>query len=132
MHIGDFTETAPILALQYSDQDITTGFWTARVRATAPVFASAIVYGEVGYEGLFATSDTYAAKLAFNTANAVAVNGAVEARGFFLKTGMGGSIAPNLQVSGEYELSTQNGAGDIHSGRLRLTIPLAGDSPLKD
>ena len=63
---------------------------------------------------------------------ALAVNEAVEARGFFLKTGVGGFVAPNVQVAGEYELSTQNGAGDIHSGRLRITIPLAGDLPLKN
>ena len=130
--ISDFTEAAPILALQYGGQDITTGFWTARVRATAPVFGSAAVYGEAGYEGLFSTSDTYAAKLAFNTAHAVTLNDNVEARGFFLKTGIGGSLGSNVQVAGEYELSTQNGAGDIHSGRLRITIPLAGDLPLKN
>ena len=132
VNISDFTEAAPILALQYSGQDITTGFWTARVRATTPVFGSAAAYGEVGYEGLFSTSETYAAKLALNTAHAVTINDNLEARGFFLKTGVGGFIAPNIQVAGEYELSTQNGAGDIHSGRLRITIPLTGDLPLKD
>ena len=130
--ISDFTEAAPILALQYGGQDITTGFWTARVRATTPIFGSAAAYGEVGYEGLFSTSETYAAKLAFNTAHAVTINDNLEARGFFLKTGVGGFVTPKVQVAGEYELSTQNGAGDIHSGRLRVTIPLVGDLPLKD
>jgi outer membrane lipase/esterase len=132
INIGSFTEAAPILALQYSDQNITTGFWTARVRATTPVFASAVAYGEVGYEGLFSTDESYMAKLAFNTAHAVVINDNLEARGFFLKTGVGGYVMPNVQVTGEYQLSTQNGAGDIHSGRLRITIPLAVGAPLKD
>ncbi len=132
INIGSFTEAAQLLALQYGNQDITTGFWTARVRATTPVFGSAAAYGEVGYEGLFSTGETYTAKLAFNTAHAVAINDNLEARGFFLKTGVGGFVAPNVQVAGEYELSTQNGAGDIHSGRVRITIPLIGDLPLKE
>ncbi len=132
INIGSFTEAAQLLALQYGDQDITTGFWTARVRATTLIFGGTAAYGEVGYEGLFSTDETYTAKLAFNTAHAVAINDNVEARGFFLKTGVGGFLAPNLQVAGEYELSTQNGAGEIHSGRLRVTIPLVGDLPLKD
>ena len=132
INIGSFTEAAQLLALQYGDQDITTGFWTARVRATTPIFGGTAAYGEVGYEGLFSTDETYTAKLAFNTAHAVAINDNVEARGFFLKTGVGGFLAPNVQVAGEYELSTQNGAGEIHSGRLRVTIPLVGDLPLKD
>ena len=132
INISEFTEAAPILALQYGGQDITTGFWTARVRATTPVWGNAAAYGEVGYEGLFSTDETYAAKLAFNTAHAVAINDNLEARGFFLKTGVGGLVAPNVQVAGEYELSTQNGAGTINSGRLRVTIPLVGDLPLKD
>ena len=102
------------------------------MRATTPVFASAVAYGEVGYEGLFSTDESYMAKLAFNTAHAVAINDYLEARGFFLKTGVGGYVMPNVQVAGEYELSTQNGAGDIHSGRLRITIPLTVGAPLKD
>jgi outer membrane lipase/esterase len=132
INISDFTEAASILALQYGGQDITTGFWTARVRGTTPIFGTAAAYGEVGYEGLFSTDETYSAKLAFNTAHAVLINDNLEARGFFLKTGVGGFVAPNVQVTGEYELSTQNGAGDIHSGRLRVTIPLIGELPLKD
>ena len=132
INIAGFTEGAPILALQYGDQNITTGFWTARVRATTPVFGSAVGYGEVGYEGLFSTDESYSAKLAFNTAHGVVINDNLEARGFFLKAGVGGYIMPNVQLAGEYELSTQDGAGDIHSGRIRITIPLVADVPLKD
>jgi outer membrane lipase/esterase len=134
LNIDSFTESAPILALQYSGNDISTGFWTARLRATTNFFGvpTATVYGEAGYEGLFATSQNYTAKLAFNTAHAVTLSDDLDARGFFVKTGIGGYISSGIQLSGEYELSTQNGNGDIHSGRLRVTIPLNGGGSLRD
>ena len=126
INIDSFTESAPILALQYGNQTIDTGFWTARLRASSSLFGApnAIFWAEAGYEGLFATSDSYQAKLAFNTAHAVTISDSVEARGFFLKTGVGGYVYNGIKLSGEYELSLQNGAGDIQSGRLRVTIPL--------
>jgi len=129
VNIDGFTESAPILALQYGNQDIDTGFWTARVRAATSLFRlpNAVFWGEIGYEGLFAASDSYQAKLAFNTAHAVTIGDAVEGRGFFLKTGVGGFVYDGIKLSGEYELSTQNGAGDIQSGRLRVTIPLQSE-----
>jgi outer membrane lipase/esterase len=132
LNINGFTESAPILALSYGDRDVTTGFWTGRLRAAMPFVGGpgAIAYGEVGYEGLFATSDGYSAKLASNTAHAVTIDDNLEARGFFLKAGVGGNLTNNIKLSGEYGLSLQNGSGDIHSGRLRLTIPLSGDLPL--
>ncbi len=128
-----FAESAPILALQYSDQDVSTGFWTARLRATSSLFGMprAIAYGEVGYEGLFATTDNYTAKLVANTAHAVSLTDDLDARGFFIKTGVGGYLMEGIKVSGEYELSTQNGTGDIQSGRVRLTIPLHGGASLE-
>jgi hypothetical protein len=134
LSIDSFTESAPILALQYSGQDVSTGFWTARLRASTNFFGmpNATVYGEAGYEGLFATSQSYTAKLAFNTAHAVTLSDDLDARGFFVKTGIGGYIFDGIQLSGEYELSTQNGNGDIQSGRLRVTIPLHGALSLKD
>ncbi len=125
LNLNGFTESAPVLALQYSNQDVTTGFWTARVRASTPLpWGAALIYGEAGYEGLFSTSDAYSAKLAFNTAQAVSLNENLNARGFFIKAGVGGHVFANVIVSGEYELSTQDGNGDIHSGRLRVTVPL--------
>jgi hypothetical protein len=100
LNIDGFTESSPILALQYGARDMTTGFWTTRVRASAPLFANATVFGELGYEGLFSTDDAYTAKLAFNTANAVSIGNTLEGRGF-LKGGVGGSIAPRVGVTGE-------------------------------
>jgi outer membrane lipase/esterase len=134
LNIDRFTESAPLLALQYSNNDVSTGFWTARLRATTNFFGipSATVYGEAGYEGLFATNQNFTAKLAFNTAHAVTLSDDLDARGFFFKTGVGGYISGGIRLSGEYELSTQNGNGDIHSGRLRVTIPLSGGLSLRD
>jgi outer membrane lipase/esterase len=133
-NINAFTEGAPILALQYGDQDVTTGFWTARLRASSNFFffPQAVAWGEAGYEGLFSTSDSYTAKLALNTAHAVTLSDDVQARGFFLKTGIGGYVYDGVKLSGEYELSLQDGAGDIQSGRLRVTIPLQGGLTLKE
>jgi hypothetical protein len=51
----------------------------------------------------------------------------LEARGFFLKAGLEGAVGDGMKISGEYELSLQDGAGEIHSGRLRLTIPLGAE-----
>jgi outer membrane lipase/esterase len=127
--VDGYAETAPILALGYGDREITTGFYTARLRAAAPVFGRASAYAEIGYEGLFSTSDGYTAKLVNNTAHAVLINDAVDGRGLFVKAGVGGYVTRGMKVDGEYELSTQNGAGDIHSGRLRLTIPLSAEEP---
>ncbi len=134
LNMDGFTESAPILALQYSAQDVTTGYYTARVRAASelPGMPLAAGYGEIGYEGLFGTSDSYAAKLAFNTAHAVTLSDNLDARGLFFKTGVGGYISEGIKVTGEYEVSLQNGAGDIQSGRLRITIPLHGEGSLKD
>jgi outer membrane autotransporter protein len=111
---------------------VTTTFWTARVRATSPLFGarSVVAFGEVGYEDLFSTDDSYTAKLAFNTAHAVTINDDLDARGFYLKAGISGVIDGNMRLSGEYGLSLQNGDGEVHSGRLRLTIPLSGEAPL--
>lgn len=124
MNIAEFSETASILALEYGNQHIGTGFWTARLRAATLLADQVTAYGEIGYEGLFATDANYLAKLASNTADAVTIDNNLEARGFFLKAGLEGMIWDDVKLSGEYELSLQNGAGDIHSGRLRLTIPM--------
>jgi hypothetical protein len=59
---SDVTEAASILALQYGGPDITT--------TSHAVFGSAAAFGEVGYEELFSTSETYSAKCASNTAHA--------------------------------------------------------------
>ena len=60
------------------------------------------------------------------------INDDLEARGLYLKAGIGGVIGDNIKLSGEYGLSLQNGDGEVHSGRLRLSIPLYGGSPLKE
>ena len=129
LNLNGFTETAPLLALQYGDRDVTTGFYTLRLRAATkmPGFNRATIYGEVGYEDLFSTSgNSYTAQLVNNTAHGVTINDDLEARGLFLKAGVGGWLMEGVKVAGEYGYSQQNGTGEVHSGRLRLTIPLGG------
>lgn len=134
LNIDDFREAAPVLALEYGDRNVTTGFWSARLRASAPLtgLPAMMAYGEIGYEGLFSTDDSYTAKLADNTAHAVTIDGDLDARGFYLKAGVGGLIHNDIKLSGEYGLSLQEGNGEVHSGRVRLTMPLSGEeAPLK-
>ncbi len=61
-----------------------------------------------------------------NTAHGVTINDDLEARGLFFKAGVGGWLMEGVKVAGEYGYSQQNGTGEVHSGRLRLTIPLGG------
>jgi outer membrane lipase/esterase len=139
INLDGFSEAAPVLALDYGDREVTTGFWTARLRASAPLpgTQALIAYGEIGYEDLFSTEDGYTAKLARNTAHAVNIEGDLEARGVYLKAGVGGVVDGNIRLSGEYGLSLQDGDNEVHSGRLRLSIPLSAgalagdDAPLK-
>ena len=117
LNIDGFSESAPILALDYGDRDITTAFWTARLRAAAPLFGARALtaYGEVGYEDLFCHRRQLTAKLAFNTAHAVTIDGDLDARGFYLKAGIGGAIDGNMKLSGEYGLSLNNGDGEVQA-----------------
>jgi len=131
--IDGFVENAPILALQYSNQDATSGFYTARLRASTALFGPlAFGYAEGGYEGLFGTSQNYTAQLYNNTAHAVTLSDDLNARGFFAKVGVGGYLTGDIKLSGEYEISTDDGAGTIQSGRLRVTIPLHGPIALNN
>lgn len=130
VNIDGFSESAPILALDYSDRNISTGFYTVRLRASSQFlsYTHAVAYAEIGYENLFSSDSSYTAKLANNTAHGVVINdNDLEGRGVFVKAGIGGYLTDNIKVSGEYGLATQNGQGDVHSGRLRLTIPLSGE-----
>ena len=129
LNLNGFTETAPLLALQYGDRDVSTGFYTVRLRAATklPGLNRATVYGEVGYEDLFSTSgNSYAAQLVNNTAHGVTISDDLNGRGVFLKAGISGWLTEGVKVAGEYGYSQQNGTGEVHSGRLRLTIPLGG------
>ena len=92
--VAGFSETAPLLALQYGDHQINSGFWTARVRASIPVVTTVSIYGEVGYEGLIGATSTYTAKLTNNTAQGVTITGDLDLGGFYGKAGLEGMSAP--------------------------------------
>lgn len=128
-NVDAFSESAPILALGYSDRDIEAGFWTARLRASIQPFQDvrSVAYVEAGYEALFSIDDGYSAKLVDNTARAVDIHaGDPDARGFFLKAGISAYVTDTAQLSAEYGISLQDGDGDVQTGRLTLKIPLGG------
>ena len=120
--VDGFSETAPLLALQYGDHQINSGFWTARVRASIPVVTTVSIYGEVGYEGLIGATSTYTAKLTNNTAQGVTITGDLDLGGFYGKAGLEGTVGPSLKLSGEYGLAVRNGNHLAHTGRARLAF----------
>ena len=128
-NVDAFSESAPLLALGYSDREIEAGFWTARLRASIQPFHDlrSTAYVEAGYEDLFSVEDGYSAKLVDNTARAVEINpDDADARGFFLKAGISAYVTDSAQLSAEYGVSFQDGDGEVHSGRVALKIPLGG------
>ena len=136
-NVDAFSETAPILALQYSERNIEAGFWTARIRASTYLDDQRIsaAFIEAGYEDLFSVDDGYTAKLVDNTAQSVDIDpDEVEARGLFLKAGVNAIIWEGAQLGAEYGVSFQDDDGEVHTGRVTLKIPLGGTQealPLK-
>ncbi len=126
--VGAFSESAPLLALGYSEREIDAGFWTARLRASSQVFHDlrSVAYVEAGYEDLFSVEDGYSAKLVNNTAHAVDIDTDPSARGFFLKAGLSAYVTETATLGAEYGVSFQDGDDEVHSGRLTLRIPLGG------
>lgn len=128
--VDAFSESAPLLALEYSGRDIDAGFWSARIRASTQIFNNlrSVAYVEAGYEDLFSVEDGYSAKLVNNTAHAVDIDpDNLDARGLFLKAGVSGYISETIQLSAEYGVSFQDDDGNVQTGRLTLKIPLGGD-----
>lgn len=126
-----FTESAPILALEFEDRDISAGFWSVGLRAAAPLGFTAgrvTAYAELGYEDLFAIStDDVGAKLANNTARGVSAEvDDPEARGLYLKLGAGGAIDPSTLLSVDYGLSLRDGEGETHTGKVQLKFLFGG------
>jgi outer membrane lipase/esterase len=126
-----FTESAPLLALEFADRDISAGFWSVGLRAAAALGPAGRVtaYAEAGYEDLFAIdADAIGAKLANNTARAVsAASEDPAARGLYFKLGAGGAIAPATHLSIDYGLSLREGEGETHTGKLQLKFLLGAE-----
>ena len=99
-----FSESAPLLALEYGDRDISSGFWSAGIRAATTLATSGRplqAFGEIGYEGLFATStDDVTAHLVGNTA--LPVSAAIDdpaSRGLYLRIGVDGQLDERTTLS---------------------------------
>lgn len=86
-NLDSFDESAPVLALEYDEREISGGFWSARIRASTLAGAGISVHAEVGYEDFFSLSDDgVTAKLVNNTALAESARLAeIEGRGVFVK-----------------------------------------------
>lgn len=131
-----FSETAPILALEFADRTISSGFWSLGLRAATDLGSPQhpiAAYAEAGYESLFATdTDGITAHLVGNTALPVSV--AVDdpaSRGFYFKAGAGGHLNEDTTLSVDYGLSLREGDGESHTGRVQLKFLLGRDEVLK-
>lgn len=129
--VDPFDETAPILALSYGGREITTGFWSTALRATAGIRRqshelSATV--ELGYEGLFSTrTGKVEARLMDNTAVPVSID--VEdppARGPYLSVGLEGYLDASTVLSAGLSLSLDGGEISGHTGTLALRFLFGG------
>jgi outer membrane lipase/esterase len=126
-----FSESAPLLALEYGDRDISSGFWSAGIRAATTLNLGARplqAFGEIGYEGLFATSaDDITAHLVGNTA--LPVSAAVDdpaARGLYLRVGVDGQLNETTTLSVDYGLSLGDGDTETHSGKVAVKFLFGG------
>ncbi len=122
---GGYTETAPLLALQYSDRLTTTLFYQVRVRASAPLPMALPVdaFGEIGYEGLGLTSDSYTAKLAGNTAKASTISPGLAPDGFYFRGGLETAIGGAAKIEAEYDFA-QHGGSPVNGVSVRVAMPL--------
>lgn len=131
-NLGGFSETADLLALQYNDREITSGFWDARLRASTNLSGGSHpfkAFAEVGYQDFFdTTSGDITAKLVNNTALPATVSTTdPTGRGAFVKLGIDTMLANGMSISAEYSLSTQNGDGEDHAGMVQVKVPLGGE-----
>lgn len=120
-NVNGFSESAPLLGLQYGDQSIGSAFWTARLRASTPLVGALTGFGEVGYEGLISPDNTYTAKLVGNTAHQVTVHQSFDVGGLYLKAGIEGAIS-GMKVSGEFGLS-RGAEVTAETAQLRVSMP---------
>jgi len=126
-----FSESAPLLALEYGDRDISSGFWSAGIRAATTLATGGRplqAFGEIGYEGLFATStDDVTAHLVGNTA--LPVSAAIDdpaSRGLYLRIGVDGQLDERTTLSVDYGLSLGEGDTETQSAKVQLKFLFGG------
>ena len=130
-NIDAFSESAPILALEYADRDISSGFWSLGVRAAFDLHRSELpltAYAEIGYESLFATdTDDVTAHLVDNTALPVSADiDDPASRGLYLKLGVSGHLDAATTLSVDYGLSLPDGDSQNHTGKVQLKFLFGG------
>ncbi len=126
-----FSETAELLALEYSDRTVSTAYWAAKIRASTNIVAGAsktAAYAEVGYEDFFSEDvDNVVSRLVNNTAHPNEVTiASPEGRGLFFKVGASSLISDSVSLDVDYGLSLHGGDGETHTGKVRVKVPLSG------
>jgi outer membrane lipase/esterase len=122
--VDAFSERAPVLALSFADREISSGYWSAGLRAAAELGGHHALkaYAEVGYESLFSTqTDDITARLVNNTAlPATTEIDDSASRGFYVRLGASGNIASDMSLGVDYGLSLQDGEGESHTARVQI------------
>ena len=127
--IDGFTETAPLLAMSYSNHNFDGIVASAKLRAITPVSMGFVepgrAYAEVAYESYLTSRDGgYIGALVNNTAQPFQVNTTdPAANGLNLKVGLEGKISPTATLTAQYGVGFQDGLGQLHTGQVRLKVP---------
>lgn len=124
-HLNGYQERAPILALDFNDQDSDALLGRVSVRAVSRqdfIGWPTAFFAELGYEGYLAFSgNKITATLANNTALPTVVSpGDPNGPGFLGKLGLSSQISEAMFIDVNYGVSIHESDGETHSGRLRL------------
>ena len=125
-YAGSFTrgykETAPLLGFEFGDRSAGMAFLTARVGVEVPMSDTFKASGEVGYRQTIWSHDSFTAKLADNTAQAVSLSMPPDMSGPYAKLGLFGAFEDGMSANVSYQLSSTK-AGLSHQAQVGLKLP---------
>ncbi|MDX2202776.1 MAG: autotransporter domain-containing protein [Hyphomicrobiaceae bacterium] len=127
--INGFSESAPLLAMSYTDHTFDGLVGSLKLRAITPVafgfVAPGRAYAEVAYESYLTARDGgYVGALINNTAHPFQVSTTDPiANGLNLKFGLEGKISPTATLTAQYGIGFQDGQGQFHTASVRLKVP---------
>ncbi len=127
-NINGFSESAPLLAMAYSNMNFDGVVASAKLRAITPVafgLRDGRAFGEIGYEKyLTANNGAVIGSLVNNTALPfeIATTNPV-ANGWNMKLGAEGKITDTATLTVSYGLALQGGTGQVHTGQARVKVP---------
>lgn len=127
--INGFSESAPLLAMSYTDHAFDGLVGSLKLRAITPVdlgfLRSGRAFAEVGYEAFLTAKDGgYVGALINNTALPFQVSTSDPlANGLNFKLGLEGRITSTATLTMQYGLGLQEGQGQMHTGQARVKVP---------